>query len=303
MAFLAGWQGKDMPQTDRIEIRAIRTVGVVGVLAEEQRRAQPIEVDLDIHLDLARAGRSDALADTLDYCGPIDVVRRVVAEEGHQLLERVGTRIIEEIFKDRGVTMVEVAVRKLRPPVTHDVATTGVRIRRRRSELGVLQREPVRAFLGLGSNLGDRRAALLFAIRGLEGVTRVSGCYETEPIGGPEGQGPYLNAVVELQTSADPFALLAACKRLEQAAGRVRTGRNGPRTLDIDILSYGDLDMRFPELTIPHPRMFERRFVLAPLAELAPELCPQDWDERLAPSSVRRVEDLPAWRPPGAASA
>jgi 2-amino-4-hydroxy-6-hydroxymethyldihydropteridine diphosphokinase len=134
---------------------------------------------------------------------------------------------------------------------------------------------PVRAFLGLGSNLGDRRALLAAAVAALrrEGdVVAVSPLYETEPVGGPAGQGPYLNLVVELATSDGPRRLLARCRALEAAAGRVRTVRHGPRTLDADVLLVGDAVVHDGDLEVPHPRLWERRFVVAPLADLAPDL-------------------------------
>lgn len=132
----------------------------------------------------------------------------------------------------------------------------------------------MRAYLGLGSNLGDRVAHLREAIASLEEVVAVSGAYETEPLGGPGGQDPYLNAVVALETERPPRALLAECRRLEAAAGRVRAERWGPRSLDVDVLLVGDLVVREDDLVVPHPRMWLRRFVLAPLAELDPSLVP-----------------------------
>jgi 2-amino-4-hydroxy-6-hydroxymethyldihydropteridine diphosphokinase len=136
-----------------------------------------------------------------------------------------------------------------------------------------------RAFIGLGSNLGDRRAALQRGVAQLEAggdVTAVSPLYETEPVGGPEDQGAFLNVVVELATADSPQRLLARCQELEEAAHRVRTVRFGPRTLDADVLLVGDLTLDEPDLVVPHPRMWERRFVLAPLADLAPELVPAE---------------------------
>jgi 2-amino-4-hydroxy-6-hydroxymethyldihydropteridine diphosphokinase len=130
----------------------------------------------------------------------------------------------------------------------------------------------VRAFLALGSNLGDRRAHIQAAVDALPDVVAVSPIYETDPVGGPSGQGPYLNAVVELDTELSPRELLDWCHRLEEAAGRVRTERWGPRTLDVDVLLVGDLTVDEPDLVVPHPRMWEREFVLRPLADLAPEL-------------------------------
>ena len=132
-----------------------------------------------------------------------------------------------------------------------------------------------RAFVGLGSNLGDRLGALDRAVSLLAAagdVLAVSAVYETEPVGGPNDQDRYLNAVVELVTADSPRALLERCRALEEDAGRVRTVRFGPRTLDADVLIVGDERVDEPDLVVPHPRMFERRFVLAPLAEVAPDL-------------------------------
>jgi len=130
-------------------------------------------------------------------------------------------------------------------------------------------------FLGLGSNLGDREATIedalaRLAARGVR-LRRRSSTWETDPVGGPP-QGPFLNAAAEVETSLSPEDLLTACLDVEHEMGRVRTVRNGPRTIDVDVLVYGDLRRDQPGLVIPHPRMHERRFVLAPLAEVAPGL-------------------------------
>jgi len=126
----------------------------------------------------------------------------------------------------------------------------------------------VKAYLGLGSNLGHRRTHLQTAVDALPDVIAVSPVYETAAVGGPAGQPPYLNLVVELDTTLSPRDLLELGRRLETAAGRVRTEPNGPRTLDVDVLLVGDLRVDEPDLVIPHPRMWQRRFVLAPLADL-----------------------------------
>jgi 2-amino-4-hydroxy-6-hydroxymethyldihydropteridine diphosphokinase len=137
----------------------------------------------------------------------------------------------------------------------------------------------VRAFLGLGSNLGDRRAHLRRAVDQLRAgsrspVTAVSHLYETEPVGGPAEQDPYLNLVVQLAVApeTDPYRLLDECHRLEAAAGRVRSVRWGPRTLDADVLWIDGVVLLDADLSVPHPRWRERRFVMAPLGELAPDL-------------------------------
>jgi 2-amino-4-hydroxy-6-hydroxymethyldihydropteridine diphosphokinase len=128
-----------------------------------------------------------------------------------------------------------------------------------------------RAFLALGSNLGEREALLRGAVASIPDLVAVSPVYETDPVGGPE-QGAFLNCVVELDTDRSPRELLALCQRLEQDAERVRIERWGPRTLDADVLVVGDLTVDEPDLEVPHPRMWQRRFVLAPLADLAPDL-------------------------------
>ena len=128
-----------------------------------------------------------------------------------------------------------------------------------------------RAFLGLGSNLGDRVAHLRQAVAGLEGVVAVSPVYETAPLGGPE-QAAFLNLVVELDTERDARSLLGVCAALEEEADRVREVRWGPRTLDVDVLWVEGQVVDEPDLQVPHPRMWARRFVLAPLRDLAPDL-------------------------------
>ncbi|MBN1586986.1 MAG: 2-amino-4-hydroxy-6-hydroxymethyldihydropteridine diphosphokinase [Candidatus Omnitrophica bacterium] len=135
--------------------------------------------------------------------------------------------------------------------------------------------ERVRCFIGLGSNLGDREAYLRQALELLNRppeveVLRVSALRETEPVGGPR-QGPFLNGVAELQTGFSPGALLIVLRWVETQLGRVRELPNGPRTVDLDLLFYGEERIVLPGLEVPHPRMAERPFVMEPLRELLPE--------------------------------
>lgn len=130
------------------------------------------------------------------------------------------------------------------------------------------------AFLGLGSNIGDRLAYLQSGVDGLAAHPRirvddVSSVYETAPVGGPP-QDPYLNMAVRVATTASPHGLLRACQQVEQAADRERTVRWGPRTLDVDVLLYDDRTVSTRRLTVPHPRLTERPFALVPLIEVAP---------------------------------
>lgn len=130
-----------------------------------------------------------------------------------------------------------------------------------------------RAAVGLGSNLGNRERHLERGRRGLERLGRIvsmSSWYETEPIGGPE-QDPYLNAVIVLDTDLSPTEMLDGLLAIERREGRVRAERWGPRTLDLDLLLYGDEEIDQPGLTVPHPEMTHRRFVLEPLLEAWPD--------------------------------
>ncbi len=148
----------------------------------------------------------------------------------------------------------------------------------------------MRAFLSLGSNLGDSRRLLADAVDSLPDVVAVSPVYETDPVGGPS-QSNFLNLVVELDTELPPLQLLGVCHRIESSAERTREVRWGPRTLDIDIIWIDGVEMDTERLTIPHPRWRSRRFVLAPMRDLAADLVTEH-DLQQAEGTVRRVDDL-----------
>lgn len=134
-----------------------------------------------------------------------------------------------------------------------------------------------RAFLGLGSNLGDRVGYLRGAVQAIPDRVAVSSLYETDPVGGPD-QGAYVNLVVELLTDLTARDLLDLCRKLEAEAERVRIERWGPRTLDVDVLWVDGETVDEPDLEVPHPRMFDRAFVMVPLRELAPDIA-GDWKD------------------------
>lgn len=136
---------------------------------------------------------------------------------------------------------------------------------------------PERVFVALGANLGDPEATVQQAFAALDGLraTRLvarSSLFRTAPVGVPAGHPDYINAVAELATGLTPLELLDALLGLELRHGRERPCHNAPRTLDLDLLVYGERRVAHPRLDLPHPRMHERAFVLAPLAEIAPEL-------------------------------
>jgi len=157
-----------------------------------------------------------------------------------------------------------------------------------------MPRPEVIAYVALGANLGDPVGAVRAALDALAGASglrlmRASSLYRTAP---HEAQGPdFINAVAEVATTLNAPQLLRALQAIEQAAGRERPFRNAPRTLDLDLLLYGDARIESPALTVPHPRWRERAFVLLPLAELAPERVPATW---LVSVAGQRIERLPA---------
>jgi len=132
----------------------------------------------------------------------------------------------------------------------------------------------ITCYIGVGSNLGDRQYCINTAVRKImiligTRVRKISRIIESLPQGGPP-QGPYLNAVLEIETELSPYNLLQELHKIESSLGRVRAVKNGPRTIDLDILTYGDLCINEEALCIPHPRILEREFVLGPLGEIAP---------------------------------
>ncbi len=156
-----------------------------------------------------------------------------------------------------------------------------------------------RAAIGFGSNLGDRSSHIADAVGSLSesgSLVRVSSLYETDPIGGPE-QGPYLNAVAIIETDLSVRELLMRCLEIEREHGRERRERWGPRTLDLDVLLYGEQVVAGPDLTVPHPRMAERRFVLEPLLEAWPDAVLPDGtpiSDLIPPVAGQKVRKLEA---------
>lgn len=278
--------------TDIISINGLRVLAIVGALPHEREIAQPLGIDLRLDVDLHDAGMTDELGDTVHYGLVADRVVACVEESHDVLLERLVARIADEVLAFDRVDAVTVTVTKLRPPVAVDATSTAVTIRRARAEASTPPTTSHRAFIALGSNLGDRESYLRLAVDRLGPVIARSQLYETAPVGGPDDQGPYLNMVVEIETSLDPFALLRRCRRIEAEAARERLVRWGPRTLDVDIVFYDDIEIVSDELTVPHPRFAERRFVLAPLSELAADRCPEGWDANLPPDEVRAIGPL-----------
>lgn len=151
--------------------------------------------------------------------------------------------------------------------------------------------------ISLGSNLGDRLGNLRTAVTCLQEVQGsdhllLSSVYETDPVGCPPGSGSFYNAVIEIETELAPHDLLRKTKAIEKALGRPTAREvNAPRTVDLDLLYYGEIVLSERDLILPHPRMWERDFVLMPLAEIRPDLVPNNWKSEPFPLGIRRLSE------------
>lgn len=270
---------------DHILINDLRFESIIGVLDHERLAPQPLRVDVDIEVDLHDAGVSDDLEQTVHYGEVAVALANLARDTQYLLLERLAQHMAEVVLSFPLVRAVDLTLTKLQPPIPERIDSTAVRIRRVRAEVSSITRH--RAIVALGSNLGDREAHLRFAVDRLgESVVARSQVFETDPVGGPDDQGAYLNMVVALDTELDPYALLRWLHRIEADAGRERIVHWGPRTLDLDLLFFDDVVITGGNLAVPHPRYAERRFVLAPLSEVAPDKCPPNWDRDLPPEAV-----------------
>lgn len=274
---------------DRIELRGVRALGRHGVLEHEKREAQPFVVDVDLEVDLAPAGASDDLTDTVSYAEVAADVVAVIEGEGVDLVETLADCIAARCLARSLVEAVTVVVHKPEAPVGVPFGDVAVRVRRERHT-------PV--VVALGGNEGDVRATLAAAVRALAAVPgvevqAVSGLFDTDPVGGPE-QPAYLNAVLLATTRLPPPALLRRLHEIEARHGRARIVRWGARTLDLDLVQVGDpaddtdVVLDDANLTLPHPRAAQRAFVLLPWLQVDPRARLRVGDE------VRPVTDLVA---------
>jgi dihydroneopterin aldolase / 2-amino-4-hydroxy-6-hydroxymethyldihydropteridine diphosphokinase len=260
----------DMP--DRITLRGLVARGHHGVLAEERRDGQDFVIDAVLELDVRAAAATDDLARTVHYGELARALADVVRGETVALLETLAERLVLVCLADERVLGAEIVVHKPEAPIPERFGDVSVAVRRTRAEMMPPPRDGV---LALGTNLGDREGTLAAAVAdlaatdGLE-VLGTSPVVETDPVGGPD-QPDYLNAVVSIRSTLTPHALLARCLAVERRHGRERRVRWAARTLDIDVITYGDLVLDTPDLVLPHPRAARRVFVLAPWAALDPQ--------------------------------
>lgn len=250
---------------DKIVIRDLEIYAYHGVLPEEKKKGQPFVVTVEMFLSLAAAGTSDDLNKTVNYADVCQLIEKVMLDEKYDLIEAAAENIAGEILLNYDlVNKVHIILSKPQAPIPMKFDTVCVDIERGRHI----------AYLGIGSNLGDKEAYLDYAVDQLNKddyirVNKVSTYIVTEPYGDVE-QDDFLNGCLEIETLYGPQELLSVVNDIEAGAGRKRLVHWGPRTLDIDILLYDQEIIYEDNLIVPHVEMMKREFVLEPLAEIAP---------------------------------
>ncbi|MCU4296691.1 2-amino-4-hydroxy-6-hydroxymethyldihydropteridine diphosphokinase [Brevibacterium permense] len=277
---------------DRIELRGLTVRGNHGVFDFEKREGQDFVIDVTLHTSVARAAATDDLAETIHYGELAEDVAGIVENNTFDLIETLAERIADHCLSL--CEHVEVVVHKPSAPIQRTFDDVRIRVERRRADSAAFSvGEPemvadatpgsggedegeTEAYLNLGANLGDAADTLDQAVAALDRhpditVTRRSSVFRTAPWGGVD-QADFLNLGVLVTTTLSALELLSVAQGIEVACGRTRELRWGPRTLDIDLIRFGDEDAelrsRTPRLTLPHPRTHERAFVLAPWTEL-----------------------------------
>lgn len=250
---------------DCIKIRQLEIFAYHGCNEEEKINGQKFYVDADLYTDVRTPGISDALDDTVNYSKACKYINKFMTENRFDLIEAVAEQVTRGLLKEfPKIKGIELTVNKPNAPIKLPFGNVAVTVGRRWNK----------AYLSIGSNMGDREAYLNQAVDSLYDddncrVNMVSKFIETEPYG-PVEQENFLNGCVEIETLYSPRELLEKVNMIEAEAGRTRDIYWGPRTLDIDIVLFNDEITDFPDLKIPHIEMHKRLFVLEPLKQIAP---------------------------------
>lgn len=251
----------------KINIRNLEVFANHGVFPEENVLGQKFIISATLHVSTYKAGHSDEITDSVHY-GEVSHFMKSFAEgRTYKLIESLAERMAEAVLKEFGlIKRIDLEIKKPWAPIGLPLEDVSIQISRGWHT----------AYIAIGSNIGDKKAYVDGAVCDLdelEGccVVKTASYIETEPYGGVE-QDDFLNTVLELKTLLPPEVLLERLHDIENAAGRERNVRWGPRTLDLDIILYDNLILDTPDLTIPHMEMHKRDFVLKPLMEIAPYL-------------------------------
>lgn len=249
---------------DCIKIEQLEVFAYHGCNEEEKINGQKFYVDANLYSDVRTPGLSDNLEETVNYSKVCKFIHKFMTENRFDLIEAVAEQTTRALLKEfPKVKAIDFTINKPNAPIKLPFGNVAVSVSRKWNK----------AYLSIGSNIGDREAYLNQAIDSLYDddncrVTAVSNFIETEPYG-PVEQDNFLNGCVEIETLYSPQELLKKVNEIEAEAGRVREVHWGPRTLDIDIVFYNDEIVQRPELMIPHIEMHKRLFVLEPLNQIA----------------------------------
>lgn len=250
---------------DKIIIENLEVFANHGVLKEETSLGQKFLVSCNIYFDVSKAAVTDNIEDSVNYADVCAYITSFMRNNTFKLIERVADRIAKEVLlKYELIDAIEVTVKKPWAPIGLPVDCVMV----------TKDRAWHTAYVALGSNMGDTRGHIEYAIKELESDVNIkeiksSKLITTKPYG-YEQQDDFLNGVVRIKTLYEPIELLRRLQAIENDRGRTRTIHWGPRTLDLDILFFDDITMCTDELIIPHPDIKNRDFVLKPLCEIAP---------------------------------
>lgn len=249
---------------DYIEIDNLIVFANHGVYDEEKKMGQRFMISLKLYTDITTAAKTDDITKSINYGEVCEFATEFTKTHRAKLIERAGAELAYALLKKyTTLSGVEVQFKKPWAPIGLPVDNVLVNV----------TREKTVAYIGLGSNMGDKKAFLDKAIERLNNdyckVLKVSEYIETAPVG-EVPQDNFLNACAEVETVLPPYELLELLNEIEAEAGRVREIHWGPRTLDLDLLLYGNEVISTEKLTVPHIEMAKREFVLRPLAEIAP---------------------------------
>jgi len=267
---------------NRISLKEMKLFGHTGCLPEEKRDGQYFYVSIDMFFPALKGAVTDQLQDTVNYAEVYDMAQSLVEQSNCNLIEHlayeIGRRVISEYDE---ISKVSVLVKKPGAPIDGVFEDMEAMIEVKRRE----------AVISFGSNMGDREQYIRQAVDlisrqdGIR-IKDISALYETEPVG-YDDQDYFLNGCLKIETYLEPYELLHILQRIELDLGRERTIKNGPRTVDLDILLMSGVRIDTPELTIPHPRMYERAFVLIPLKDLGMYAGPVPDGKEVLPTGIR----------------
>ena len=263
---------------DKISLKEMKLYGYTGCLPEEKEKGQYFYVTVDMYCRDIPGKMTDDLNDTVNYADVYEIAKGIVESADYNLIEHLAFEIGRAVISKYDLTdSVRVLVRKPDAPIDGEFDAM-------ETEITVSRKDVV---IGFGGNMGDREQIINEALDMIKAnpaleLVKVSSLYETEPVGYAD-QADFLNGCAVIRTYLEPLEVLHELQRIENELHRVRTIKNGPRTIDLDILLIPGVKMDTQELTVPHPRMYDRAFVLVPLKELGLYYGPIPGDKAVKP--------------------